>query len=556
MNSPEQQPTSEPEKNPQPEMGTDELRKYLDEAYGSGNSSITVDKTIPIPETPKTEPMQTEPELKKETISPMSETPASKLFVPPDYGNKPPIFKPETIDPKEEAEKKILAEEAKKVQVETERNQKEIDNEKRRLEEEQIRQEKESKTAFPKEKREFQEGPIELKKPEEIKNEAELGTKENPIIAEVVEEKKPEEPTIEQLAEKVRQEKALQDAQIEVAKNELIELARSMKEAREKKDTRTEYSVYDKAEGVFKTATGESLETVVKEKAKIEAEDEGLRVVTEENFRKEKTAKIRDEIRQEKRSLIINNRWERLSDQEKEKYFDKEKDKNDSGTIESARQKFAVELNEKINEKIKELAEGKKGISMSQDLFYKLMDMEYKSEDIKKAGWFSRGKIEALPLPLNEADKRSSLVITKEFLAVLEAKVRGDIEKATELRINKKINKGKEAWSLRKQRHTREIIRETAVKYEAEKKPKEELKKPETETTQPTETEKEPNPSESVSYINRVIRTEERNKKDAEERLVELKKLREIIRRGEALNPKQKATLVRTSPTTKKVVKK
>src|SRR3989338_7144266 len=51
MASPEQQPTSEPEKNlADTGLDIDAAKKYLEEAYGPGKSSIIVDKSTPIPE--------------------------------------------------------------------------------------------------------------------------------------------------------------------------------------------------------------------------------------------------------------------------------------------------------------------------------------------------------------------------------------------------------------------------------------------------------------------------------------------------------------------------
>lgn len=555
MKSPEQQPTSEPE------MDIEAAKKFLEEAYGPENSQIIVDKTIPIPEMPKIEPTPTDPpigpeknpkfyelpeEERRKRYEEMKQQEKEEQVVKPE---QQPTSKQEMdIGGDKEHSNKIYGPENSQVIVDKTIPVQETPKTESMPPEPELKKDADEKISETKV----------IKNPEEVKNEKELGTEKNPIIAEVVEEKveKKEGSTIEEITEKVRQEKAVQDTQIEAAKNDLIELARDMKRAREEKDVKTEYSVYDKAEKVFKTATGDSLEKVAREKAKVEAESEGLKIVTPEEYRKEKATKIRDGIRQETRSAVVSDRWDMLSDQEKGEYFVGKKYEDNLEAIRLAKDEFSKNFIKRVDDKIKELAEDKKGVSMSQDLFYELMKMGYKPEDAKKAGLPSRGMIKVPILPLSDADRRSPLLITKEFLAVMEAKVRKNIEDKTEKEMKEKILEGQRTWRKKKQRHTREMIRETAIKYETEKKPKEELKKPETKIEQPIEVEKEPNFFESVGYIDRLIKMAERNRKEAEKELEKLKKLKEIKKQGGIFNLKQKAILLEVDSAIKREVEK
>ncbi|MDO8486127.1 MAG: hypothetical protein Q7S77_00270, partial [Candidatus Staskawiczbacteria bacterium] len=218
--------------------------------------------------------------------------------------------------------------------------------------------------------------PAELENIDKQKNvrEAQEETKENSVIEagetkivgmETKIETLKAEPAVEEIKERVKKEKEEQGTQVENAKNELVNLAESITVAREKKETETETSLYNQAKEVFEVATGENLEKISKEKAKTEAEKEGLKVSTPEEYRKQKTTEIQERIQQKERSAIIKERWDMLSDKEKEKYFFGAENKNDPAVIISARIKFATELKGKIDAKRQELSKGKKGISIS-----------------------------------------------------------------------------------------------------------------------------------------------------------------------------------------------
>ena len=130
-----------------------------------------------------------------------------------------------------------------------------------------------------------------------------------------------------------------------------------------------------------------------------------------------------------------------LSDKEKEKYFSGTEDKNNPMIIDSARIKFAAELKEKIDAKKQELSKGKKGITISEDVFYELMKKGLKSENIEKRGFFTKvlfgGDIK-IP-PLDKTDGRGPLISGKEYLTATEIKVKKYIEDAAREEIERKI---------------------------------------------------------------------------------------------------------------------
>ncbi|MBI2049899.1 MAG: hypothetical protein HYT35_00365 [Candidatus Staskawiczbacteria bacterium] len=263
-------------------------------------------------------------------------------------------------------------------------------------------------------------------------------------------------------------EKPIDKAQVKAARNELIDLAKGINEARERKEVKTEMSLFDRAREVFETATGKDLEKKASGRAKVEAQSEGLRITTIEEYRKEGTAKIQERIRQKERSTAIKERWDMLSDKEKEKYFEGSNNKNNISKVNSARIKFAMELREKIEAKRQELAKGKNGILISEDVFYELMKKGLKAEDIKKRGFFRRmffgGDVKAPPL--DKTDGRGSLIADKEYLAQeLELRVKKNIEEAAQEEMERKIIEGQRRWKEKKQRHMRELVEETATEF-------------------------------------------------------------------------------------------
>ncbi len=375
--------------------------------------------------------------------------------------------------------------------------------------------------------------PISAKQEKESEKKPAVEEVKPSLEKEVSKEVEKKEPTVE--------EKLAEKEKIRVAKDELIDLAKSIKEAREKQEKEKEMSFYGKAKEVYETATGGSLEKIAGEKAKVEIEAEGLKFFnTPQEYRKEKTVETQDRIRQKERSAVIKERWNMLSDKEKGEYFGEGKNKNNPADIDSARSKFAVELNKKIDAKRQELSKGKNGITISEDVFYELMKKGLKSEDIKKRGIFGRmfgGEIEIPPL-----DKRGYLEPTRNDLTAMEITAKKNIEEAAQEEIERKIIEGQRAFRGRKQRHTREIIQETAVKYEAEKKleVKPEPQKPKIEIISRVGRERTPEHMKEMEKIRQQVETDIEKRKESKKKIEELIKKQ---KKGELLTAKEVAYL-------------
>jgi len=521
MKSPEKQPTSGPGENGLgKELDIAAAKKYLEDVYGGEKSSIVVDKSVPIStnqETKKEESKEGEtekpieipkPESKKERVQ---ETKA-------DDQEKPKIFVPESIG-------QIRApEEIEKYKKIKEEGEKAIHRKKMAEERESVAEQKREKGEIPsaldlayERSKKIRQGIIEEK------------GEEKPIIVDVKE-----------LSEKLKREKEEQEKQVKVAKVEFIDLAKSIKEADEKEETKTETSLYNRAKEVFEAITGENLEKTVREKAKIEAQKEGFKVSTPKEYRGEKIPEAQDLVRQKERSAAIKGRWDMLSDKEKTKYFGKTEDKNNLIAINSARIRFATELKAKIEAKKQELAKGEKGINISEDTFYELMRRGLKAEDIKKRGFLGRiflgGEIKILPL--DKADDRGPLIKEKEYLSKLENKIQENIKEAAQEEVERKIIEGQRRWRAKKQRHAREIIQETAKKYEEEKKI--ELQTKEKFFHKITE---KPKSFEKIGDIEKVIKKVDSDIKIKKEQQKKIQELKKKIKQKKELTLREKAFL-------------
>ncbi|MEK7061757.1 MAG: hypothetical protein AAB957_00655 [Patescibacteria group bacterium] len=408
--NPEQQPIPEPEKSPTDvELDIDAAKKYLEEVYGKDKSSITVDKSMPTLENQETKKAEKE-ELQKD-----NNKSSEKSSVVVGAENTQRFYTAEVID--------------KSIPI---------------VEKKETKKESENKT-----------GAKEIKPGLEKED---LGDTEK------------KEPTAEEkLAEiekikKAQEEKATKEAQIRNAKDELINLVEAIKASNKE----SEKYPYSKVKEVFEVATGESLEEIAWGKAKIEAESEGYKIMMPEEYIKIKTTGMQDGIRQRERSAIIRWRWDMLSDKEKKDYFGKEEDKNNQENINSARIKFAVELDRKRQK----LSEGKNGITISEDLFYKLMGEGLKAEDIKKRGFWERmfgDEITIPPLNNSALDKRGPLVLTKDGLITREVEAKKRIAEVAEGEIKIEIREKQNRLKERRQRHIREITQETATEFKKEK---------------------------------------------------------------------------------------
>lgn len=523
MNSPEQQPTPEPE----PEMDIEAARKFLEEAYGPENLSITVDRSTPIPEEHKIEepPAPPEPEkvdLKKveKEITEVEERQKEREVKEKFLNAQESLVPSENKEDIKEASKIIIPEQYSepRERFKSPKGDAKIEAEKR--EEERRKKEEEKAIKFPKEKKEFSEGIIEIKNEEQ-------------------------KSIVEDLIEKVGQEKKEREVQVEVAKNELIDLAKGINEAREKKEVGTEVSLFEKAKEVFEVATGEKLETIAKEKARIEAEKEGLKVISKKEFlSQERIEQTEGKILQKEWSSIIRDRWAGLSEEEKQKYFGEAKDKKDSAIINEAVKKFAGDLENKRQ------SLEKNGILMPREAFYQMMRDGLRPEDIKKPGLWKRlfGKQIEIP-PLNK--KRKGYLLSKEELKkeVEETKqkiterISGEAKEA----LDEKVRIGQQRWRGKKEKHAKEIIQETALKYKAEKEvviksvePGKNSKKSKIEILSRTGEARSPELMKEMEKIRKGVETDIEKRKEIKKRVEGLIKKQ---KRGELLTPREVAYL-------------
>lgn len=389
MISPEQQPTSQPEPQEPKIWLPDEAREQLEK------EEKLKSELEPQPEKPKLEESSSGTEKKKPSIE-----------IVTDIGRE--------RTPEEVEEFKKIREEAKQY-IE---KQKEAENREKEIREKQKRGE--------------------LLSSQEV---AYLRARE------LAQEKEEAEKKAKEEEEKERE--AREKAKVEAAKNELVDLAKSINEAREKKKREEEISLYDRAKEVFKEATGESLDKIASERAKKDAEEQGYKIITKQEFFSEaRINRTQEEMKIKRWVSSVNERWLMLSEEEKKRY------ENDI-------RKFHDELEEKR----KKLGETLK-VSISENVFYDMMRRGYKPEDIKKRGIFG-GKIE-----IPSSDGRRPLVISKKEFSEQAEQTEHRIDKfakgEAEEELNRKFLEGHRKWENLKHKHMRDIIKERVVEQKPE----------------------------------------------------------------------------------------
>ncbi len=316
-------------------------------------------------------------------------------------------------------------------------------------------------------KQQFQQ-PVELKTEDEPKVEPE---KKSAIE---VFERVGQARTAEQVEEfqRIRETEEIGEAEgikKEKIKDELIETAKKIEEAREKKQEEAENNLYERAVEPYREITGENLKERAKEKAKIEAEKEGLRFMTKQEFLSpERIKNTEEKVRQRQWSEAILYRWNNLSDEERLRYVD-ENGKQNIG-------KFATELEGKRQ------GLEKKGINLSRDAYYQMMKEGLQPDQMKVRGFWGRifigPEIEAPSLywkkPLDISKKELGNWATKA-----EAKSIDYAKREAQRELEQKVAEGQKRWKEKKQKCTRDLIEEVAQKIELERRAKEEAKKKE-----------------------------------------------------------------------------
>ena len=508
----EQQEKPEPEKitTPVPAdvgLDIDVAKKYLDEIYGREKSG----------------------EGKNESLVQNGKQ-ESKIFVPEEIGRA------------------RTPEEIKRYQEIREGGEKIVEGKKEIAKRESVAEEKRNRgelpsavdLAYEKAKKISQETTRESEKKPEVK---EPKTSVEKLEKEVSLEAEKKEPTAE--------EKLAEQERIKTAENELVNLAKSINEAKEKKETEVEASLYDKAKDVYKNATGNNLKEKAKERAKDEAKIEGFVIVTRKEFLSEERIKqMEDKIKQREWSIIIRNRFDALSIREQEKYFNGANNKD----VDSAIAKFTSELESKRQDLDK-----KKVISLPKELFYQLIAEGYKPEDTKKRGFFGKMFLEGeLEIPrLDKKDTRGPFTFSNKSNVtewLIKDKEKRDVffRGEAEEQLERKFMEGRKRWKAREQRNVRDTIQETAVKIifsqqaESKQEPKE---KPSVEII-----EEGLKSFDTVSAIEKLMKRVVNNKKANEEAIKTMRELGKRIKRGEILTLREKASLNKIDSASRKKV--
>lgn len=281
---------------------------------------------------------------------------------------------------------------------------------------------------------------------------------EKSISQEILKSAQEQAETSEQIQERLKREEDARGRQIENAKKELEGILGAINNAREKKDTITEYSFYKKAEASFEVAEGKSLKEEMLKRADAELAQENLVRMSAEKYREKFTKKAEAIIEQRKRSNILADRFAGLSVEEKARYIGK------NGRIDS--NIFSVEVDAKIDRKIDELK--KKGISLSKNVFYAMMEKGLKPEDIKVSGFWKK-KIEMPRTPMFKGEKSETYKLSKdnfsEMANMLESKFSQSIKNQAGAMIEWEVRKGQQAWKAKKQKCMRDIIKDKVELY-------------------------------------------------------------------------------------------
>ena len=197
------------------------------------------------------------------------------------------------------------------------------------------------------------------------------------------------------------------------------------------------------AQGFYVEVTGRDLNKDIRDRAKTEAEAQGRKVVSkQEFFSPENVARTEKQSQQKRWAVGIQERWAALSDQEKQKYG--------AGIKDYANQ---------LEDKRKNLE--KKGFVFSKDVYYTLLREGFNPQDIKKKGWWSRKMI----ISSTEKGKVVEIDSKKDFAAwtaKLQETFNATVKKESQEELEVKYKKGRAEWMKRKIRKTGEVIIEAA----------------------------------------------------------------------------------------------
>jgi hypothetical protein len=278
--------------------------------------------------------------------------------------------------------------------------------------------------------------------------------------------------------------KELQQEQIKTARAGLEAQLQAINEAKEKKDGVAERSAFEEAKKLFEIVEGKKLAEEAVQRADVEIKQERLVKMSPEQYRQKYTERAEGQAEQIKKTNILEKRFSALSEQEKSKY-----------TSENGLENFSKDMDAKIEAKRAELE--KKGITISKNSFYAMMEEGLNPEQIKIVGLFSK-KIEIAHKPLLAGRKGISERLSKDdFLNMTKESEKSfvsGIKKQAGAELQREIKRGQDLWRAKKNKCMRDVIKDTVDGYGKQQEPEIKESKPE-----PTEAEKNP---EIASDIN------------------------------------------------------
>jgi len=279
--------------------------------------------------------------------------------------------------------------------------------------------------------------------------------------------------------------KELQQEQIKTARAGLEAQLQAINEAKEKKDGVAERSAFEEAKKLFEIVEGKKLAEEAVQRADVEIKQERLVKMSPEQYRQKYTERAEGQAEQIKKTNILEKRFSALSEQEKSKY-----------TSENGLENFSKDMDAKIEAKRAELE--KKGITISKNSFYAMMEEGLNPEQIKIVGLFSK-KIEIAHKPLLAGRKGISERLSKEDFSKMtkeseESFVSG-IKKQAGAELQREIKRGQDLWKAKKNKCMRDVIKDTVDGYKKQKEPEVKESKP----AEPTEAEKNPGISQAIN---------------------------------------------------------
>lgn len=202
---------------------------------------------------------------------------------------------------------------------------------------------------------------------------------------------------------------------------------------------------YNRTQGFFVELTGEELNSRAKTEAKLEAEKEGKKIFTKEEwFNPERIAKAEQLERVNGRKEAIQRTWNKLSPEEQTKF------RGCWDTTPPAKGEKRITFSQHLENKRKELS--KQGFFMSRDAFCEGLRQDLGMQDIKVKGWFS--KKAALSLKKKGKNKEEF----KSWGEDLAGRFNTEVRRQAAEKMQRTYEEGRDRLLRRRIRKTEELV--------------------------------------------------------------------------------------------------